>query len=102
MWIPSAWTEEAVAEGESRLFCGVKQAHQRVHIFFPALLTVGKIYTPEIFHSLLGLNAGLYFSSAQLPNPTGLIDTFPASDPVSAAQPKSSKYDLRERQKHNY
>lgn len=33
---------------------------------------------------------------------TGLIDTFPASDPVSAAQPASSKYDLRERQKHNY
>jgi hypothetical protein len=33
---------------------------------------------------------------------TGLIGTFPASDPVSATQPARSKYDLRQRQKHNY
>ncbi|MGH6681298.1 MAG: hypothetical protein ACREDL_20745 [Bradyrhizobium sp.] len=30
---------------------------------------------------------------------TGLIGTFPASDPVSAAQPARSKYDRRERHK---
>jgi hypothetical protein len=30
---------------------------------------------------------------------TGLIDTFPASDPVSAAQPAPSKHDRREPQK---
>lgn len=32
---------------------------------------------------------------------TGLIDTFPASDAVSAAQPAPSKHDRRERQKHD-
>ena len=33
---------------------------------------------------------------------TGLIGTFPASDPVSAAQPSPSKHDRREPEKHDH
>ncbi|MGH6779681.1 MAG: hypothetical protein ACRECL_17005 [Bradyrhizobium sp.] len=32
----------------------------------------------------------------------GLIGTFPASDPVSAAQPAPSRYDRPQRQKHDH
>ena len=31
---------------------------------------------------------------------TGLVDTFPASDPVSAAQPAPTRHDRRPRHKH--
>ncbi|WP_407178892.1 hypothetical protein [Bradyrhizobium sp. STM 3562] len=32
---------------------------------------------------------------------TGLVDTFPASDPVSAAQPASTRHDRHPERKHD-
>ena len=41
------------------IFRCVQQRHQRIHVFLPLLLAVGKIDSPKILHPLLGFDAGL-------------------------------------------